>query len=112
VIDREERILSSLAIIELRAEEDGVAVIPLDLYPTLRVSKVETEKGEAHWILCRKDKEDDPDFGVMLATPLKKGETATVKITMAARMWSSTKGRKLLSDGPRKLVSQLQPRPG
>ncbi len=39
--------LSSVATVQLRAEQDGVAVVPLDLYPTLRVSNVTTDKGEA-----------------------------------------------------------------
>jgi hypothetical protein len=76
--------LSSNAIIELRADQDGVAVIPLDLYPTLRVSKVETEKGES-LDFVQEDKSEDSDFGVVLATPLKKGETATVKITYGGK---------------------------
>ena len=32
--------LSNVATVEVEAEQDGVAVIPLDLYPTLRVSQV------------------------------------------------------------------------
>ena len=76
--------LSSLATVELRAEQEGVAVIPLDLYPTLRVSKVETDKGAALEYVQEK-KEDDPDFGVILAQPLKKGETATLKITYGGK---------------------------
>ena len=39
--------LSSIATVTVSADQDGVAVIPLDLYPSLRVSKVETDKGEA-----------------------------------------------------------------
>jgi hypothetical protein len=76
--------LSSLATVVLRADQDGVAVIPLDLYPSLRVSKVETEKGEA-LDFVQEDKNEIPDFGVVLSAPLKKSETATVKITYSGK---------------------------
>ena len=76
--------LSSIARVEIQAEQDGVAVVPLDLYPTLRVSKVETGKGEALDFVQEK-KEDDPDFGVVLAHTLKKGESATLKITYGGK---------------------------
>jgi aminopeptidase N len=76
--------LSAVATVELRAEEDGVAVIPLDLYPTLRVSKVETGKGEPLDFVQEK-KDEDADFGVVLAQPLRKGETATLKITYGGK---------------------------
>jgi hypothetical protein len=32
--------------VEIRADQDGTVVIPLDLYPTLRVTRVETGKGD------------------------------------------------------------------
>jgi hypothetical protein len=76
--------LSGLATVHLRALEDGVAVVPLDLFPTLRVSQVEGEHGEALDFVQEK-KEDDADFGLILASPLKKGDTATVKITYAGK---------------------------
>jgi hypothetical protein len=73
-----------VATVEVRAEQEGVAVIPLDLYPTLRVSRVESGKGDSlDWVQERK--EDDPDFGVVLAQPLKKGETTAVKITYGGK---------------------------
>ena len=71
--------LSSAATVEVRAAEDGVAVVPLNLYPTLRVSRAETLKGDPLDFVQEK-KEDDPDFGVILGQPLKKGETATLRI--------------------------------
>jgi hypothetical protein len=76
--------LTGLATVEIRAEKNGVAVIPLDLYPTLRVSKVEDgEDRQLDWVQERK--EDDPDFGVVLAEPLKKGDMATLKITYGGK---------------------------
>ena len=76
--------LSSLATVNVRAEEDGVAVIPLDLYPTLRVSQVDSATGGAlDWV--QESKDLDPDFGVILAAPLKKGETTTIKIAYGGK---------------------------
>jgi hypothetical protein len=76
--------LSSVATAEVRAEEDGVAVVPLNLYPTLRVSQVTTGKGDAlDWV--QESKDLDPDFGVVLAAPIKKGETTTIKITYGGK---------------------------
>jgi len=76
--------LSGAATVEVSAEQEGVAVIPLDLYPSLRVEKVETGKGDPMDFVQEK-KDDDPDFGVVLAQPLKKGETATLKITYSGK---------------------------
>jgi Peptidase family M1 domain len=72
--------LSSDATVQLHADKDGLAVVPLDLYPTLRVSNVTDDKGQALDFVQEK-KNDDPDFGVILAKPLRKGETTTLKIT-------------------------------
>jgi hypothetical protein len=76
--------LSSVATVNMRAEQDGVVVVPLDLYPTLRVSNVTTDTGEALDFVQEK-KEDDAEFGVVLSRPLKKGETATIKITYGGK---------------------------
>ncbi|MGH9563912.1 MAG: M1 family aminopeptidase, partial [Terracidiphilus sp.] len=59
-------------------------MIPLDLYPTLRVSQVTSSKGDAlDWV--QESKDQDPDFGVVLAAPLKKGESATIKIAYGGK---------------------------
>jgi hypothetical protein len=84
--------LSSNATITVSADQDGVAVVPFDLYPSLRVSKVETDKGEA-LDFVQQDKSEDPDFGVLLAAPLKKGESATVKITYSGKDVVFNKGQ-------------------
>jgi hypothetical protein len=75
--------LTDLATVEVRAQEDGVAVIPLDLYPTLRVSQVDSAAGPLDWV--QEKKEDDPELGVLLAAPLKKGETTTLKIAYGGK---------------------------
>jgi hypothetical protein len=76
--------LTGLATVHIVADQDGVAVVPLDLYPTLRVSRVETEKGESLDFVQEKKDEDD-DFGVVLAAPLKKGESASIRITYGGK---------------------------
>jgi Peptidase family M1 domain len=76
--------LSGVATVELRAGQDGVAVIPLDLYPTLRVSRAETNDGQA-LDFVQERKEDDPGFGVVLAKALNKGESTTIRVTYAGK---------------------------
>ena len=58
---------------------------------------METGKGEALDFVQEK-KEDDPDFGVVLAHTLKKGESATLKITYGGKdVVINEGGRELLS---------------
>jgi hypothetical protein len=76
--------LTGLATIHVVADRDGVAVVPLNLYPTLRVSRVETEKGEALDFVQEK-KDEDAGFGIVLAQPLKKGESVSVRIAYAGK---------------------------
>lgn len=76
--------LTALATVRLTAREDGLAVVPLTLHPTLRVSKVETEKGEQLDFVQEK-KDEDADFGVLLAAPLKKGEATTLRIAYGGK---------------------------
>jgi hypothetical protein len=83
--------LSGLATLHVVAEQDGLAVVPLALYPTLRVSNVETEKGvPLDYVQEKKDidqeyKEEREDFGVVLAQPLKRGESATIRIAYGGK---------------------------
>ena len=76
--------LTGLATVHLIAQQDGVAVVPLDLYPTLRVSNVEAEGGGAlNWVQEKKD--EDSDFAVILAKPLRKGESAVVRVAYGGK---------------------------
>jgi hypothetical protein len=76
--------LTTAATVNVRAEQNGVEVIPLDLYPTLRVSQVQSGKGEPlDWV--QEKKEDDPEFGVILPAPLKKGETTAFKVAYGGK---------------------------
>jgi len=76
--------LNGVATVHIFAEREGVAVVPLALFPTLRVSRAETDKGEALDFVQEK-KEEDADFGVILPAALKKGESATIRIAYAGK---------------------------
>ena len=76
--------LSGRASVFVEALQDGIAVVPLDLYPTLRVSRAETATGEP-LDFVQERKEDDPDFGVVLARALNKGETTEIRVTYAGK---------------------------
>jgi hypothetical protein len=76
--------LTGLATVHLSAMQEGITVVPLSLFPTLRVSKVETDNGTALDFVQEK-KEEDADFGVVLAKPLKKGESAVVRVAYGGK---------------------------
>ena len=76
--------LTGQATVNVIAAEDGVAVVPFALFPTLRVSKVETDKGLALDYVQEK-KDEDADFGVVLAQPLKKGESTTLRVSYGGK---------------------------
>jgi hypothetical protein len=76
--------LSGAATLYLEAKQDDVAVIPLNLYPTLRVSRAETMTGE-QLDFVQERKEDDPDVGVILAKPIEKGETTTIRLAYSGK---------------------------
>ena len=76
--------LSGLATVHVLSLEDGVAVVPLNLYPTLRVSRVDTDKNEQLDFVQEK-KEEDSDFGVILPAPLKKGDSLTLRVAYGGK---------------------------
>jgi hypothetical protein len=76
--------LTGLATVHLTAVQDGVAVARFNLYPTLRVSRVETDKGGPLDFVQEK-KDEDADFGVLLAKPLMKGESTVVRIAYGGK---------------------------
>ncbi len=59
------------------AELNGVKVVPLDLFPSLRVKSVHAEDGQALSFI-QEDKHDDADFAVILPKPLAAGEQYTI----------------------------------
>jgi hypothetical protein len=76
--------LTGLATVHIVARQDGAVVVPLALYPTLRVSNVETDKAVPLDFVQEK-KDEDSDFGVVLAQPLKKGESASIRIAYGGK---------------------------
>ncbi len=76
--------LMGSALVHLTALQDGIAVVRLALYPTLRVSRVETEKGDALDYVQEK-KDEDADFGALLPSPLKKGESTTLRVAYGGK---------------------------
>ena len=76
--------LGSEAAVHLHAVSDEVAVAPFNLFPALRVSKVEGEHGDALDFIQEK-KEEDAEFAVVLAHPLKQGESTTIHITYGGK---------------------------
>jgi hypothetical protein len=59
---------------------DGLRVVPLDLFPSLRVKTVTAENGNALSFI-QEDKKDDPDFAVILPEPLVVGGQYTIIAT-------------------------------
>ncbi len=76
--------LTGIATVHLIARQNGVAVAPLVLYPTLRVSRAVTDSGQPLDFVQEK-KDQDADFGVVLAKPLAQGEAATIRIEYAGK---------------------------
>jgi hypothetical protein len=68
----------------ITAHEDGVEVLPLELFPTLRVTGVWGPKGEALDFI-QEDKLHDADFAVLLQKPLSKGESIAITTAYAGK---------------------------
>jgi hypothetical protein len=69
--------LKSSATTTLTMRRDGVRVVRLNLYPTLRVAGVYSESG-APLDFVQEAKENDPDFAVILPTAAKAGDQVRV----------------------------------
>jgi len=65
--------MTSLAETTIAMRKDGVRVVPLNIFPTLRVSGVFNEKGEP-LDFVQEAKDSDPDFAVILPMTLKAGD--------------------------------------
>ena len=70
--------ITATATALITANQDGVQVLPLELYPTLRATGAWNTKGEALDYI-QEDKERDPDFAVVLKTPLAQGRNVNVE---------------------------------
>jgi hypothetical protein len=69
--------LTATAQTSFVALQDGVRVVPLELFPTLRVDSVTGQDGAA-LAFIQEDKDEDADFAVILPRELKKGENYTI----------------------------------
>ena len=76
--------MTGTVVSAITAAEDGVQVLPLALFPTLRVSGVWGPGGEALDFI-QEDKERDADFAVVLQKPLKVGETIQITTSYAGK---------------------------
>ena len=65
--------LNGTARTTFTANTDGVRVVPLELFPTLRVESVTGSDGTALSFI-QEDKDQDADFAIILPRELKKGE--------------------------------------
>jgi len=73
------------------ANLNGLRVLPFDLFRTLRVQSVLTDSGNS-LSFVQEDKNDDADFGVILAKPLSAGEKLTIATTYAGKDAVSNEG--------------------
>jgi Peptidase family M1 domain len=69
--------LNGVAETKITALQDGVRVLGLDLYPTLRVDSVTGDGGQQLFFI-QEEKDQDADFAVILPKELKKGESYTI----------------------------------
>ncbi len=76
--------LTATAITAVTARLNGVQVVPLQLFPTLRVSGVWGPNGEA-LDFVQEDKTKDSDFAVVLRKPLAAGETIQITTSYAGK---------------------------
>jgi hypothetical protein len=69
--------LTATAETNFVALQDGVRVVPLELFRTLRVDSVTGQEGAA-LAFIQEDKDEDVNFAVVLPRELKKGESYTI----------------------------------
>jgi peptidase M1-like protein len=68
--------------ISFRAQAKGTRVLPFNLYRTLRVSRVDDEQGRSLSFI-QEDRDEDADFGVIMAEPLEEGKTYKIAVQYA-----------------------------
>jgi len=69
--------LEGTAVTSFSARKDGVRVVPLELFHTLRVESVTGKDGEPLSFI-QENKDEDADFAVVLPRELKKGESYSI----------------------------------
>src|ERR1700739_66938 len=83
--------LSGTAETSFTALQDGVRVVPLELFRTLRVESVTAQDGTP-LAFIQEDKDEDADFAVVLPRDLKKGESYTFKTKYGGKDAISNEG--------------------
>lgn len=76
--------LSGKAVTSFVAVSDGVRAVPFDLFPTLRVQSVVDQTGQA-LAFVQEDKDDDPDFYVVLPKTLSRGEKFSITTSYSGK---------------------------
>ena len=76
--------MTGTVVSAIRAAEDGVQVLPLALFPKLRVNGVWGPGGEALDFI-QEDQEHDAAFAVVLPKPLKTGEQIQITTSYAGK---------------------------
>ncbi len=71
--------LTASDVVTFRSLAAGTRVIPLDLYRSLRVTRVTDEQG-ADLNFIQESKDEDADFGIILPQPLEAGKTYKIKV--------------------------------
>jgi hypothetical protein len=85
--------LEGIAETTLVASRDGVKVVPLDLFATLRVAWVTGQNGEPLSFI-QEGAEEDANFAVILPRELHKGESYTITTAYAGKNAVSDEGNK------------------
>ena len=76
--------LSGKATTTFVSQRNGLRVVPLELFPTLRVQSVTTTDGQALSFI-QEDKNDDADFAVILPKPLAAGDKFSITTVYAGK---------------------------
>ena len=76
--------LTATVVTGVTANEGGVQVLPLQLFPTLRASGVWGPNGEALDYI-QEDKQRDADFAILLQKPLNAGDKVQVTTTYSGK---------------------------
>ena len=65
--------------ITFRALKSGIRLVPLDLFRTLRVNRIEDEQGK-DLNFIQESKDEDADFGVIFPQALEAGKTYSIRV--------------------------------
>jgi Peptidase family M1 domain len=83
--------LSGKAVTTFIAQANGLRVLPFNLFPTLRVSSVTADDGQA-LAFIQEDKNEDADFTVILPKVLARGEKSSITVSYEGKGAISDEG--------------------